>query len=344
MSDSEAESCTPQAPTSASAALKTRCWGATIHGADLSEDSFPWLDSKMTHAVWQIETGGATNRTHIQAAFRLKNPTTMEGTKKLLKLPQVHLTPLRTQADYHRMVKYCQKEDTRTQGPWEQGELTKQGQRSDLGSLATKIIEGKRPRDVAHSDPALFIRYHKGLQALRGAMVEPRQRFDKLKVLCLWGESGSGKTRFAYDLFDAKDIYKTFNLTHPWFDGYDDQKIVIMDECGEGMMDINFLKQLTDGHPMMVEVKGGSVAWNPETIILTSQHGMYQWYPKATRLDWAALERRIQSFRLPDDVEDARTYVLTGSRPRVGGTWGDTTQTALHPEPTLVDVIDIDSE
>ena len=62
--------------------------------------------------------------------------------------------------------KYCQKEETRKDGPWEFGRDLEPGRRFDLESIAQAVSEGASVRSFATSAPVIFTRYHKGLTAL----------------------------------------------------------------------------------------------------------------------------------------------------------------------------------
>jgi len=105
------------------------------------------------------------------------------------------------------------------------------------------------------------------------------------------------------------DAYNVFDLRSPWFDGYDGQKVALLDECGEGMMHYNILKCITDRYPYRVPVKGGSAAWMAETVFLTSNSMIHEWYPKIPHIHIAALERRIQVFHIPADLDKLDEYI-----------------------------------
>lgn len=111
----------------------------------------------------------------------------------------------------------------------------------------------------------------------------------------------------AHELF--ANLYTVFDIKTPWFDGYDNEDVALFDECGKGMMNINYLKRLLDIYPMSVPVKGGSVAWNPTTIILTSNIPLHLWYDNYNHEDFEALTRRIKIFKFPDEMAEARAYL-----------------------------------
>lgn len=141
----------------------------------------------------------------------------------------------------------------------------------------------------------------------------------------------------AHELFP--DLYQVFDVRTPWFDGYDGQKAVLFDEMGPGVMHWNMLKRLLDRYPMQVPVKGGSVHWNPEVIILTSNCWLELWYQDAkgmNPMDYAALERRVHKFRFPEQMEEATAYLTDGAARTIPAMseW-------MPPMPEIDDSIDL---
>lgn len=131
------------------------------------------------------------------------------------------------------------------------------------------------------------------------------------KVCLLYGETGTGKTRLAHDLY-GKKLYTVFDIKTPWFDGYDGHEAVLLDECGPGMMHWNMLKRITDRYAMPVPVKGGSVLWNPDVIILTSNCPLELWYAEVkgmNPMDYRAIARRIRMFKFPEERLRAEWYL-----------------------------------
>lgn len=63
-----------------------------------------------------------------------------------------------------------------------------------------------------------------------------------------------------------------------FFDGYINQKVALFDDFRKEMCPFNYLLKLTDRHDINVEVKGGSVFFNPEVIIITCPRSPEQEY------------------------------------------------------------------
>jgi len=189
-------------------------------------------------------------------------------------------------------MEYCGKPESRVEGPWEEGQPGEQGKRNDLNELAVAVKRGDSMREIATDYAAEFIKYHKGIAALRFELDAPRRR-DNLRVYLLVGNTGTGKSRFIHKFFP--DCYTVSCTRTPWFDGYRGERVGLLEECGPDMMSVNWLKRILDIYPIRVPVKGGMVSWNPEIIFLTSNHELVRWYDngRVTAADQAALGRRI---------------------------------------------------
>ena len=308
-----------------------RKWIFTLNGI-AGVDSVPdlWDASKMQHMVYQLERAPTTGQLHLQGTVHFLNPTRMGAAKASLGGDTVHVEVCR---NYTKAVEYCKKLDTRVAGPWEHGKATTQGMRTDLQTAVEMVVGGKRSREIALEQPVLFARFAKNIQALRQELECPRQR-DNLLVALFWGETRSGKTRSVYDLWNAQNVYRVFDPKTPWMDGYSDQKIALLDDFGEGMMNIHYLKNLLDRYPMDVPIKGGRVAWNPELIVITSNGPPETWYPSAREADLAALRARMVTFHFPSQSEDARKWLRTSNPLQ---------SQVLPPLPLTPNPIDVDS-
>jgi len=92
-----------------------------------------------------------------------------------------------------------------------------------------------------------------------------------------------------------------------WWDGYEGQHTVIIDEFYSWLR-YDFFLRLTDRYPLQVETKGGSVQFVSRRIVFTSNTQPTEWYPNIQ--DRAAFNRRIGAvFAFPDQSAAARTYL-----------------------------------
>ena len=67
-----------------------------------------------------------------------------------------------------------------------------------------------------------------------------------------------------------KDAYIKGN--NIWWDGYDGQDVVIIEEMGPKQINANHMKQWADHYPFSAESKGASVKIRPQKIVVTSNY------------------------------------------------------------------------
>lgn len=269
------------------------------------DESLPiWHADAMHYMLYQQEVAPTTGQLHLQGVVKFKKPQRLPGAKRLLGAQHVHLEACR---NWTAAKEYCKKEESRVPGtvPTELGEDVTQGQRCDVEAVVELVKSGAGIRQIAEAQPVTFMRFHRGIRELRLALQTPPAIHRK--AVLLQGATGVGKTRFVMDNFT--EIYNVFDMRAPWFDGYDGQKVVLLDECGSGMMHYNILKQLTDRYPFQVPVKGGSAPWMAEIIFLTSNESLQQWYPNLPSVHLDALERRIKVFTLPHEAAQLAEYM-----------------------------------
>lgn len=290
-----------------------RRWALTLQlesGSGFTEEDFRKLIESftsirtqkrtLTFFRGQLEQAPSTGTLHVQGAVAISQPVRLATMKKWI--PRAHWEQAR---DWQKLVEYCSKKETRVAGPWEHGTETKQGQRSDLQAAAQLILSGSTMTQIASEMPEVIVKYHKGLQYLRS--LQQQQAFQPKKIGLFWGTTGTGKTYTAFN--ELQDIYTVFCIKTPWFDGYQGQENVLLDECGVGMMNYNYLKRILDGYRMDVPVKGGSAQWTPKTVILTSNIPLEEWYPFIPKADLDALKRRIRIFNFPEDKRLAEAWL-----------------------------------
>ena len=117
-----------------------------------------------------------------------------------------------------------------------------------------------------------------GLISLLNISLEPRRGIpeDKPTSWFLWGKTGTGKTRRAFELA-ANNSPPTCYCKDPnnkWWDGYQGEEIVVIEEWEpKNECTASKLKIWADRYPFAGEIKGGTLQKiRPRKIIVTSNY------------------------------------------------------------------------
>lgn len=281
---------------------------------DVDSFAVPDVPNIITYCVFQHEKCPDTDRIHVQGYVELQTPMRMAGVKKLFNDKTLHLE--RRKGTPAQARDYCMKEDSRVQGPWEYGTWNdkQQGKRNDLVAVFDSVKAGKKDAELAEMHPAEFIRYHNGIRNLKFTIDNDKwsTRFRcTLKVIVLFGDSGTGKTARAYKkdpgLFklDRSDSSSTI-----WFDGYAGQRTLLIDDF-YGWIPWGSMLNYLDIYPVRLPIKGSHTyaAW--ERVYITSNTSWLSWWKKTG--DHRAMERRIHKevCFLENHVVDVRKNVKT---------------------------------
>lgn len=241
---------------------------------------------------------------HLQLAFRLVDRVRMS--QLIAAVPGAHFEVMR--GSPQQAFAYATKADTRAPNtePFTFGQQpsrgTGQGRRTDLLEIKDAIDNGATLRDVFDSHFALALQYHRGLELYRTQKHRPGNR-PNLKVYWFYGPTGTGKSRKVHDLVleEPTDVYFKGPESH-WFDGYDGQRTLVLDDFRKNWVTFSFLLRWLDIYTLQVQRKGSSCYANWSTVFITAPLPPDQLY--ATHEDVAQLTRRVTKvFAFPEDAE-----------------------------------------
>jgi len=267
---------------------QSRFWIFTLHG-ERDELGAALLTAELAerygicYAIWQLECGQGTDRIHAQGYLEYGKNQKLSTVKKLL--PGAHVEVRKGTREQAR--DYCRKSDTFVSGPWELGTFKKKeaGKRNDLLRVKDLIDAGVEEADIADQE---FVCWAKNYRSLREyKRIKTERRDWKTFVIVYYGETGTGKSKAARN--DSSNSYWV-PPSNKWFDGYEGQDIVVIDDFYGGFPYAYFLR-MTDRYPMQVESKGGTHEFVPKKILITSNKHPSCWYKQ--EYDYAPIERRI---------------------------------------------------
>ena len=226
-----------------------------------------------------------TGKSHLQGWFQLKRKRRLKSAIKLIGAPWVHVEPMRgTPA---QSEKYCSKE-----GKFQSmGAYRQQGQCGQIGQAVSMIKQGCSQQDLDEAVPEAMIRYYKGISQFK-ARHDRRNipSFRQLEVWYIWGPTNTNKTRSAMESFP--DAFKIHGENLKWFDGYEQEDVLIIDEyCNQ--VPIATMLGLLDGYPLRLPVKHGHTyaAWTK--VVITSNISLEDLHSQAKSEHREALRRRI---------------------------------------------------
>lgn len=245
--------------------------------SDLVPDSLSFL-------IYGEEIGDS-GTPHLQGYAEFKTRVRFSKAKSVLG-NRCHLEKRKGSSE--QAAAYCEKDGAFTR----LGEISKssQGKRSDLDDLHKSLKEKRPMSEIADEHFGQFLKYQRGINAYR--LVTATRRDWAMSVVVYHGKTGAGKTRAVYDnLPAAEELY--VHPGGPWFDGYDQQPIVLFDDYAGSEFKLQYLLKLLDRYPMQVPVKGGFVSFVPREVYITSNLHPEDWYRNANPEHVQAMLRRI---------------------------------------------------
>jgi len=269
--------------------MANRSWLLTIPGN--ASDILRPLPRGIRYGVWQMEKGSKSGYIHIQAYVELTKPQRLSWLKNTLKRDDLHAEVRKGTRDQART--YCMKEDSRIEGPWEEGswESGGQGRRTDLDEVYHMLKDRKSLLEVLDEHPGTYIRCARGIKDAKFLIDQGQSKhFRIVKTTVLFGSAGCGKTRTVYDLEGYDNVFKLDQCDGAvWFDGYAGEDILLIDDF-YGWIKWGMFLNILDGYPLRLPVKG-SFAWaNWTKVYITSNRAPGTWYERGSPPE---LKRRI---------------------------------------------------
>lgn len=236
------------------------------------------------------EVAPTTQTPHLQGFVYTWDPVRLTKFKGFLRRAHIEVQ----RGSFEENETYCNKDKDWT----EYGERPQQGRRNDILGMKRRLDQGTS-LDELMEDEAFFSTAVRNERALR--KYEETQRGKKLRaqpravprVYLLQGESGHGKTPTIKKLHGHESVYSVFSTKCPWYDGYRGEPVIVFEDIDSSTAPpIKHFKDICDGYPIQVPIKGGATWCMPTHVYVTSNESPAFWYPGQDK-HYQAIENRF---------------------------------------------------
>lgn len=267
------------------AKTRKRGWCLTIFD-EAEIEKFNTIECK--YRICGIETCPNTGRTHGQAYIYFENPRLFNGIKRIF--PTAHIEP--QYGSNSEASEYCKKDGAYT----EHGELP-----NDNGVVNVVRDLRKLEKDDVP------IKFYNTWERVRSKKIKIDDDYKEICVVYISGPSGVGKSLRAKAILREKGFDEFDRIKRDgdfWHGVSDEGGAAIYDDFRSSHMKPSEFINLIDYNRHHMNVKGGSVLNNYDTIIITSVEALDNIYanvPDEPRRQWV---RRInQNIELGEPFE-----------------------------------------
>lgn len=262
------------------AARPSRSWCITINNWTADD-----LTKVMAVPVQRIIVGqegeGPGETPHLQGAVVFKKAMRMQAVVNVLG----GRASVRVMAGKWEDQIYCAKEGKVVR----MEDNAKQGERTDIVQYKDALKSGMDESVLMDKFPSQLAKYSRFEQRVKAIVAKKKsKKFRQIEVHVRWGEAGVGKTR---PIMEMDDVYKFNDYEHGWWDGYEGEEILLIDEFYGGIKYSKMLS-LLDGYTERIKIKGGFTYALWTTVYITSNKPPEEWYAQGMT---PALARRITS-------------------------------------------------
>jgi len=280
---------------------QSKSWSFTLFDHDeKTVDSLSGKASGVELLCFQEEKCPNSGRLHLQGFVRFSSNKRLGAVKTWLGDNGAHCEVAKGSPAQNLV--YCSKDESATgEHRFQHGDFTKggQGKRNDLDSVVDRIREGATLEDLNEEFPREIIKFGRGIQYSRSLFLSKQapSTFPRT-VIVLWGRSGSGKSLWArqYAQHHGLSIYSR-NLTKAsdtqWFDGYDGESILLLDDFTDAAVSFRELLIWTDIYKHRVQYKGSMSVGTWSHVIITSNVCPNLWYETLHGAQREPLVRRL---------------------------------------------------
>lgn len=269
---------------------RARGWCLTVNNWTIKHWCTLTRKIKYDYMIIGYEVAPKTGTKHLQVYLYNRNKVSKNTLKQAL--PHAHIedalgTPKQN-------ITYCSKggiflELGKQPVEGKRGK-PEQGKRTDLDRVKSIIDLGGTLHHVANLEFNAFCRYYKSFQ--KYMEMQYVHRTGPPKIIWIFGPTGCGKTRFATELCPDSFYMKPVGK---WWDGYTQQKVLIIDDFDGSWPFRDFLKVL-DRYPYIGQTKGGTLPINSPVTVITCDRSIEDVFSDKDDHEVEQLVRRVREF------------------------------------------------
>jgi len=233
---------------------------------------------------------GAAGTPHLQMAFRFHKQIDHMAARHVIGM-RVRIEPMRESIAIN--IKYCSKEKVlceRGIRPEEKGKAGGNAHKRKWDDVKEDLKKGMTQIEMADKYTELVIKHGDGLSKVRN-LYQGKIARKPVKVMWYHGETGAGKSFRAEEeaKADGRPLYRQNGSS--WWDAYDGEPLVIIDDINPRYDFKDLLKHL-DQYNVLIPCKGSHMWLKAEKIWVTSS------FPPSTIDLGGQLDRRITTFEM----------------------------------------------
>lgn len=272
--------------------VDARRWCFTLN--NYTEEELKSLENlqdnpKIRYFVAGKEIGADNQTPHIQGYVEFIRSFRFKKVKEMLS-PRIHLELAK--GSKLQNITYCTKE-----GIWlefgsniDADEVRKVNFKTQVDEAIETIRETNSLTTLISTNPSLFLKFSNGFKHIQSIIGHSLQRNHLTKVYWLHGQTGTGKTRGAFERFP----FAYFKDSSKWWNGYGAEEEVIIDDFRSRDHQFSFLLQLFDRYPLKVEYKGGVCEFVSKVIVVTTPFDIIKTFESTNDLeDIGQIQRRV---------------------------------------------------